>query len=269
MTRWGWPLRSRATDATELMDAADADPETLARTYEQFRLVNAAVSGWRDIYRRFVRPHLSATRDTTLLDIGAGGGDLPLSLAHWATNDGLRLQITAIDPDARADEFARRQLVLRHPARLQPGVGGVEFRRAFSSELVAEGAQFDLVISNHMLHHLTPAELGGLLFDSERLVRPASDPTSPGNAVGPNGRRLPRALHSDITRSALAYAGFALGTLPFARNLLNRSYIRADGLTSIRRSYRPAELQAALPPGWSVLPQSHFRYLLTWAGPDV
>ncbi|AMB59135.1 methyltransferase domain-containing protein [Microterricola viridarii] len=261
----GFALRRRATDATELMDAAGADPAKLERTYEQFGMINAAVSGWRDTYRHFVHPHLSATHDTTLLDIGSGGGDLPLSLAHWASNDGLRLQVTAIDPDGRADDFAQRQLVLRHPARRQPGVGGVEFRRAFSSELVAEGAQFDLVVSNHMLHHLTPAELGGLLFDSEQLVRTASG----SGRAGSDSPRLPRVLHSDITRSALAYAGFALGTLPFARTLLKDSYIRADGLTSIRRSYRPAELRVALPPGWTVLPRSRFRYLLTWAGPDA
>ena len=162
------------------MDAADADPAMLERTYEQFRLINGAVSGWPSIYRRFVRPQLSATRDTTLL--------LPLALVHWAANDGLRLQVTAIDPDARAHDFAQRQLVLRHPARLQPGVGGITFRRAFSSELVAEGAQFDLVVSNHMLHHLTPAELGGLLFDSERLLRPASGNERAGSGRPRSGR---------------------------------------------------------------------------------
>lgn len=245
------------------MDADDADSTMLVRTYEQFRLINAAVSGWASTYRRYIRPQLSATRDTTMLDIGSGGGDLPLSLAHWAANDGLRLTITAIDPDARAHDFAQRQLILRHPARQQPGVGGVTFRRAFSSELVAEGAQFDLVTSNHMLHHLSAAELGGLLFDSEMLVRAASAHHS---HVEGRPTLLPRVLHGDITRSPLAYAGFALGTWPFTRNLLRGSYIRDDGLTSIRRSYRPAELQGNVPDGWEVLPQSVFRYLLVWRG---
>lgn len=258
-------LRARATDASELMDADDADSATLLRTYEQFRLINAAVSGWSTTYRRFIRPHLSGTHDTSLLDIGSGGGDLPIALAHWAANDGLRLQITAIDPDARAHEFAQRQLALRHPARQQPGVGGVSFRRAFSSELVAEGAQFDLVTSNHMLHHLSATDLGGLLFDSERLVKAASErPAHARGSVTP----LPRVLHGDITRSALAYLGFSLGTLPFAGSVLRDSYIRDDGLMSIRRSYRPAELAAVLPRGWAVLPQSAFRYLLVWKGSD-
>ena len=246
-------LHARATDTAELMDGPGADPETLQRTYEQFGLVNTAVSGWRANYRRFIRPQLSTTRSTTLLDIGSGGGDLPLALAAWAASDGLRLQITAIDPDERAHDFASA----RRPVR------GVTFRRAFSAELVGEGATFDIVMSNHMLHHLSAVELGGLLWDSERLV------AGPGPESGdPHPRpRLPRVLHGDITRSRLAYAGFALGTLPFARSLLKGSYIRADGLTSIRRSFRPVELEGALPEGWAVWPQSAFRYLLVYRGP--
>ena len=42
------------------------------------------------------------------------------------------------------------------------------------------------------------------------------------------------------------------------------SYIRKDGLTSIRRSFRPVELEGALPAGWAVWPQSVFRYLLVY-----
>lgn len=244
-------LHARATHTAELMDAPGADPAMLERTYEQFGMVNTAVSGWRANYCRYIRPQLSTTRSATLLDIGSGGGDLPLALAAWAASDGLRLQITAIDPDERAHDFASAR----------PPVRGVTFRRAFSAELVAEGASFDIVMSNHMLHHLTAAELGGLLWDSERLVRA---PGAGGDAR--SGSRLPRVLHGDITRSRLAYAGFALGTLPFARSLLKGSYIRQDGLTSIRRSFRPAELKGALPSGWAVWPQSVFRYLLVYPG---
>ena len=102
-----------------------------------------------------------------------------------------------------------------------------------SSRSAAE--RFDVVLSNHVLHHLPPAELGALLADSERLV-------APGGV----------AVHGDIRRSLFAYAGFWLGTLPFARNLLAGSFIRADGLTSIRRSFTAAELAAAMPAGWRV-----------------
>jgi 2-polyprenyl-3-methyl-5-hydroxy-6-metoxy-1,4-benzoquinol methylase len=118
---------------------------------------------------------------------------------------------------------------------------GLSFRRAFSADLVAEGARFDFVVSNHVLHHLSARQLGGLLFDSERLVVDGG-----------------RVLHSDIERNSFAYVGFGLATWPFFRN----SFIRADGLTSIRRSYTAQELRAAVPSPWRVVREFPSRLVL-------
>jgi 2-polyprenyl-3-methyl-5-hydroxy-6-metoxy-1,4-benzoquinol methylase len=229
-------LASRDADLTETMDSPDCDPALLRRTYAQFRFVNPFVSGWRSMYRRDIRPHLSATRPSTLLDVGSGGGDVSRALARWAAGDGLLLAVTGIDPDARANDYATSQ----------PPLHGLSFRRALSSELVAEGARFHFVVSNHILHHLTASELGGLLFDSERLCLPGG-----------------RALHADIARSRFAYLGFAFATWPF----FHRSYIREDGLASIRRSYTVAELRAAVPRGWSVTHGWPSRLVLRWTAP--
>jgi 2-polyprenyl-3-methyl-5-hydroxy-6-metoxy-1,4-benzoquinol methylase len=227
-------LRERAVDAVEIMDDPHCDPDALRRTYADFRVVNAVVSGLRHSYRRDIRPRLSASRPHALLDIGSGGGDVARSLARWAARDGLRLTVTGIDPDARAHEFATGR----------PPLPGLEFRRARSADLVATGERFDTVLSNHVLHHLGAAELGALLVDSERLSRGL-------------------VLHGDIERAPLAYAGFGLGTWPFFR----RSYIRADGLTSIRRSYTFAELAAVAPPGWTVRRERPYRLTLRWSAP--
>lgn len=224
-------LGRRAHDAREAMDAPDCDEDTLARTYAQFRYVNPVVSGWRSMYRREIRPLLSPRHPLTLLDVGSGGGDVSRSLARWAARDGLRLEVTGIDPDARAHAFASDL----------PAVPGLSFRRAHSADLVAEGARFDFVVSNHVLHHLTPHELGGLLVDSEQLC-------------------AARVLHADIARSRFAYLGFGVATAPFFR----RSFIRDDGLISIRRSYTPAELRPALPPGWWVEAAAPSRLVLRW-----
>ncbi|RIJ51954.1 methyltransferase, partial [Clavibacter lycopersici] len=99
-------LSRRDTGLTELMDDPDCDPAALDRTYARFPVVNRVVAGWRGVYRSRIRPLLSADRETTLLDIGSGGGDVPLSLARWARRDGLRLSVTGIDPDPRAAAFA-------------------------------------------------------------------------------------------------------------------------------------------------------------------
>lgn len=223
-------LAQRDPDAREEMDSPDCDPRKLERTYAQFGLVNAVVSGWRRTYTSRIRPALSAGRTNTLLDIGSGGGDVPRALVRWARLDGLRLEVTAIDPDERAHAYATSR----------PPLPGLSFRRALSSELVAEGARFDVLVSNHVLHHLDPAEFEGLLDDTERLV----------------GRV---AVHSDIARHPLAYALFSAGTLP-----LPGSYIRQDGLTSIRRSYTPSELRSAVSGrgGWQVRTAVPFINLL-------
>ncbi|MET0725325.1 MAG: class I SAM-dependent methyltransferase [Leifsonia sp.] len=224
-------LRRRDASVTELMDAPDCDTATLERTYAGFPYVNAVFSGWRATYVRYIRPRLSTTIETRILDVGSGGGDLTRRLGEWARRDGLRTSVLGIDPDARATAYARRQ----------PAVAGVEFRAAYTSDLVAAGERFDLVVSNHVLHHLTGEQLGALLADSERLA--------------------PRSLHGDITRSAFAYWGFGMLTWP----LFARSYIRPDGLASIRRSHTPADLQGSVPPGWLAFPQDPTRYLLTWS----
>ncbi len=59
------------------MDEPDGDVAKLERTYERFRLMNAVVSNQRAVYRRWIRPSLSATEARRVLDIGTGGADLP------------------------------------------------------------------------------------------------------------------------------------------------------------------------------------------------
>ncbi|WP_022888965.1 methyltransferase domain-containing protein [Agromyces italicus] len=234
-------IRRRGRDDTvrERMDSPDADSAMLAKTYAQFGLVNAVVAGERAVYRDWVRPRLSPVWGTRLLDVGTGGAGLPRRLLRWAHAEGLRLEVTAIDPDARAIGWARAQ----------PPTPGLTLLQTTSAVLADAGEHFDLVLSNHVLHHLDGQAFGALLADSERLAEF-------GGTV----------VHGDIERSRLASVGFALGTLPFASNLLRGSYIRADGLTSIRRSHTAGELAGVLPPGWRVRRAFPSRLEVVWQG---
>jgi 2-polyprenyl-3-methyl-5-hydroxy-6-metoxy-1,4-benzoquinol methylase len=231
-------LRHRATELEELMDDPACDQRSLERTYARFGIVNGLVSGWRRVYRERILPlAIRSSRDRgqplTLLDIGFGGGDVPVALARWAAHDRIDLRITAIDPDERAFDFAATR----------DAPGSVRFRRASSGDLVEAGERFDVVLSNHVLHHLDADGLTGLLADSERLARRA-------------------VVHNDIERGRLPYVGYQVGITPLAPG----SFLRTDGLRSIRRSYTLVELADAVPPGWRVERQSPFRLLALFEG---
>lgn len=228
-------LASRAVDARELMDDPDADRRMLERTYARFTLVNAVVSGWRGVYRRDIRPLARRRGTLRILDVGAGGGDLARALRRRLRADGCLARVTGLDTDPRAIEWAAAQ----------KGSADVRWVCASTADLVRDGEEFDLVLSNHLLHHLTVPELSAVLRDSLTL-------TARGGVV----------IHSDIERSRAAYALFATATLPLAGTLLAGSFIRPDGLTSIRRSYTAAELRTAAGDGWRVERRAPARLLL-------
>lgn len=219
-------LRERATTLVELMDDPACDLKALRRTYRRFAWVNAVVASWRGTYRDLIRPLLSATEPRTLLDVGCGGGDVSRALARWAARDGLLLDVTGVDPDARAHDFAT--------SVPSPGVRFVAARVEDLTE------RYDFVISNHVLHHLD--DLRGFLEATSARARAMT-------------------IHSDIERTRYGYGLFAGGTA-LAWPLLRRSFIRADGLTSIRRSYRAAELRSAVGREWRVIRRVPSRYLL-------
>jgi 2-polyprenyl-3-methyl-5-hydroxy-6-metoxy-1,4-benzoquinol methylase len=237
-------LSRRETQAVELMDDPDCDLDALERTYRHFALVNGLVAGWRRVYRRRIRPLLAASPDGRLsvLDIGSGAGDVPRALAAWARRDGYRLDILAVDPDPRAHAIATTERRSPVPGPAAERDDTLAFDRTTSRALADEGRRFDLVLSNHVLHHLEPGDLADLLDDSARLATTL-------------------VLHNDIARSRVAYLLYAVATLlPF-----RGSFIHHDGLLSIRRSYRADELGRAVPAGWRVEGQFPFRLLLTRA----
>jgi len=232
-------LTARDVGARELMDDPRADARMLARTYGRFALVNALVSRPGTLYRRDIRPRAARSRRLRILDVGAGGGDLCRMLAGRLRHDGLEADITALDVDERAIRWASAH----------DRGAGIRYRRALTTELVAEGETYDIVLSNHVLHHLDDAELRIVLDDSRHLV-------APGGLVS----------HHDIARSRGAHALFAAATWPLSGTVLADSFIRVDGLISIRRSYTVAELRTIAPNGWTVRGGVPSRLELRWEG---
>ncbi|GAB5407771.1 MAG: class I SAM-dependent methyltransferase [Balneolaceae bacterium] len=224
-------LSHRQPELIELMDREDCDAEQLKNTYRQFSIINGLLSNWRRIYKNQLFPLMvDKSRVYTLLDIGFGGGDIPLAISHWAKKDGIKLKITAIETDKRAFDFAQSL----------PIDSSVSFLNCSSTDLVENNKKFDFVISNHVIHHLNENDLLTILSESKELAHSL-------------------VLFNDIERSDLGYILFSI----FSRILFWNSFITADGLTSIKRCYTKNELKEIAPEGWNVDRSIPFRLLLT------
>lgn len=224
-------LKQRAEHLTERMDSPDCDKEKLFNTYRQFSHVNDLISRWESLFKAYIAPLGNQRRELHLLDIGCGGGDLCLKFADWASEAGIRIQITGIDPDPRAIEFTEQ---LNVPAN-------VEFRQTLITDLVRYGERYDVVVSNHLLHHLRESEILELCTQTEQLTRQL-------------------AIFNDLRRSTLAMTAFGM-TAPL---LYRSSFIVRDGFTSIRRSFTKPELKKILPDGWVIKKLFPYRLLIMY-----
>ena len=179
--------------------------------------------------RRISRPLADDDRPLEILDIGFGGGDIPLKIYNWAERDGISVKITGIETDPRALKFVE--------TRDWPD--NIKFEYLTTHEVISEGRTFDVVISNHLIHHLSEGELKQTLMDSKKLSRKLI-------------------LFNDLERNPLAFISFSLFIGPFCPG----SYIAYDGRISIRKSYQKTELEEVVPNDWTVKQMNPFRLLL-------
>lgn len=226
-------LQNRDVHIKEWMDSADCDPELLTQTYRQFTTINRLLSGWGVLYENYIKPILVKKQSgkASILDIGCGGGDVIKYLIDKIKKDGLNVSFTGIDPDQRSIDYLS---TLEWP-------DDVEFKAVTSNQLKDEGLTYDIVISNHLLHHLSEDEIIAMCHDSESLCKDLI-------------------LFNDIERSDIGYLSFSV----IAPILFWNSYIAADGKISIKRSFRKSELQKVIPEGWQVSRKFPFRLIATF-----
>lgn len=222
-------LSNRDSDVRERMDDPACNPELLHNTYKQFHTINSLLGRWKKIYKKWIRPViLDRKNPVTILDIGCGGGDILAMLSDFCIRDQFNVHLTGIDPDPRAIHFVNQK---KWP-------GNVDFYCAAASDLSNKKQKFDIVLSNHLMHHLSSAELLNLCDDAVSLAQQI-------------------VIFSDIERSDVGFTAFSLISPLVFRN----SFIAADGITSIKRSYTRKELQQHLPDYWTVHKTFPFRLL--------
>jgi ubiquinone/menaquinone biosynthesis C-methylase UbiE len=146
----------------------------------------------------------------SVLDVGAGSGELLSVVAEWARNTGRKAQLTGVELNARsAKAIAERATTFPEIT----GLRGDAFRLPFVA------GQFDYALCSLFTHHFKNADVVRILRELRRV-------STRGIFV------------IDLHRHPLAY--FFYTTI--GRLFLHNRLIREDGALSILRSFTPEEL---------------------------
>jgi 2-polyprenyl-3-methyl-5-hydroxy-6-metoxy-1,4-benzoquinol methylase len=205
------PSMATRSRLPELMDAPDCSEDQLLRTVRQFASINRLFSRYRTVFKRWVIADMlrEPGREYHLLDMGAGGCDIAVWMLSAARRLGLNLRVTACDADPRIVRYARAT----HGA-----TAGLTVLERDARKGSTEGV-FDYLFANHFLHHLADDEIVNLI-----------------RRWAPRVRR--RMVFGDLRRSLVAYLGFSL-----VSHVYRGSFVREDGLISIRRGFVSSELE--------------------------
>lgn len=206
------PDLSRRAALIEQMDHPDCDEAKLLATVRRFELSNLLFTRYRKVLRRHVLADMRRWpgRDHQVTDLGAGGCDVARWLVRVCRLEKLKITVRAIEQDARIIEYARSA---------NEGYPEIEMVHANACDPASWGAP-DYLFAQHFAHHLPDDAVVRLLADMDRVA-------ARGFVV------------NDLSRSLLAYIGFGL----VAGMLGKGTYIREDGLASIRRGFRVAEVR--------------------------
>lgn len=229
----------------ELMDGRSPTPARLAESLSDLAWYNRYLGGTATIIHQLGRlcPGSAAGR-LRLLDVGAGGADLLVSVTHWLERRGEPVaEAVALELGSETARQAAAYLSRRdggHPIGVVQGD---------ARALPFPDRRFDVTISSTFLHHLTPADAVIALREMARVSR-----------LG--------LVVSDLRRGVLGYlAAQALAHTVWRRH----AYSRHDGPVSMRAAYTPdevSELARAAGVDPVVEAQPGFRWALRWRRPD-
>jgi len=231
----------RVEEATERMDAPDAEEDELRRALRDLRMVNGWLGGTRSVLAAVRRLFPTGTGLLRIADVACGGGEVSLAAAAWLGRGGREVEVVGIDLHPLTLHIAREETA-RHPA-------SPRFCRGDAVRLPLGDRSVDLALCTTALHHFPPDDAIRVLIELARISRSA-------------------VIVGDLRRSRRGWIGARL----LAATLWRRSvYTRHDGPISVRRAYTTAEMGAMAERaglrGASVRAVPISRLLLEWRRP--
>ena len=206
------PERKHLPELLDLPHDSYARDE-LEGAFKDLTLVNHYLGNGRAVLKHLAAMNVETADDGfTVLDVATGTADIPVTIAKWARQAGIRVGITAVDLDPHAINIARK--------RSEP-YPEITLAVADGFDLPFAKKSFDYVLCSKTVHHFTDEQVLQMIKEVSRVARR-------GYVI------------VDLRRSWIAYILIFLLTRIFSRNRLTRS----DGPLSVLKSFTPEELAA-------------------------
>lgn len=187
--------------------------DELEGLFNDLTFVNDYLGNGRAVLKHLVAMNAETPDEGfTVLDVATGTADIPVAIAKWARQTGIRVRVTAVDLDPLIVNIARKKSVPYPEITLAVADG---FELPFANQ------RFDYVLCSKTAHHFTDEEVTRMIREISRVARR-------GYVI------------VDLRRSWIAYILILLLTRFFSRNRLSRS----DGPLSVLKSFTPGELAA-------------------------
>jgi len=221
-TRMAWIPKRRSLPELIDLPQDSYSRDDLEGLFDDLTFVNDYLGNGRAVLKHLAAMNAeTADEEIAVLDVATGTADIPVAIAKWARQAGIRVGITAIDLDPRIVNIARK--------RSEP-YPEITVAVADGFELPFANQRFDYVLCSKTTHHFTDEEVSRMIREFSRVARRGY-------------------IVVDLRRSWIAYILIFLLTRLFSRNRLSRS----DGPLSVLKSYTPGELAAlAIRSGTSV-----------------
>jgi 2-polyprenyl-3-methyl-5-hydroxy-6-metoxy-1,4-benzoquinol methylase len=216
----------------EILDDPAVDPAVMCRSMRDVAVANRLFGGLRAATREVEHAVEQIGRTITLLDVGAGLGDISSRVRTDAEGKGVHLRTIVLDSAFPLVRLARRE--------------ADDAICADALALPLSDGSVDVVLCSQILHHFRQPEGLAFIREMHRVARH-------------------RVIIADLRRSWIAAAGLWLASFP----LLFHSVSRHDGVVSILRGFTPHELEELVTEAVGCVPRvaTHplFRITATWS----
>ena len=195
----------------EHLDKGDYTPEEYEGCLVELRRINRFLGDASALrHSLFFDVESNGLKSFSVLDVGAGSGELLRVTARWARETGRRALLVGLELNARSAKAILEE---------SQGLGSINSVRGDALGLPFTDDCFDYAICSLFTHHFKDEQVVAILNELSRVAR----------------RRI---FVIDLHRHPLAYYLYTT----VGRLFLHNRLIREDGALSILRGFRPQEL---------------------------